>query len=129
MKKIKLLFESLPEPSVLFDELSKIKLDDINKYWLSNGLQLPKNNDEDRKIADIYRRKEEISYKKNKPEGMDWPQTIDKKSGKDRDVKRTFSIWKKGKILYINTYASGSNTPPAEHFNEIQNELINKHLI
>ena len=59
---------------------------------------------------------------------MDWPQTIDKKSGKDRDVKRTFSIWKKGKILYINTYASGSNTPPAEHFNDIQNELINKHL-
>tara|TARA_B100000768_G_scaffold144580_1_gene137157 strand:+ start:395 stop:652 length:258 start_codon:yes stop_codon:yes gene_type:complete len=55
MKKIKLLFESLPEPSVLFDELSKIKLDDINKYWLGNGLQLPKNNDEDRKIADIYR--------------------------------------------------------------------------
>jgi len=55
MKKIKLLFESLPEPTVLFDELSKIKLDDINKYWLSNGLQLPKNNDEDRKIADIYR--------------------------------------------------------------------------
>ena len=76
-----------------------------------------------------FERKEEISYKKNKPEGMDWPQTIDKKSGKDRDVKRTFSIWKKGKILYINTYASGSNTPPAEHFNEIQNELINKHLI
>ena len=72
--------------------------------------------------------KEEISYK-NIPEGMDWPQIIDKKSGKDRDVKRTFSIWKKGKILYINTYASGSNTPPAEHFNEIQNELINKHLI
>ena len=55
MKQIKLLFESLPEPTVLFDELSKIKLDDINKYWLSNGLQLPKNNDEDRKIADIYR--------------------------------------------------------------------------
>lgn len=55
MKKIKLLFESLPEPTVLIDELSKIKLDDINKYWLSNGLQLPKNNDEDRKIADIYR--------------------------------------------------------------------------
>ena len=76
-----------------------------------------------------FERKEEISYKKNKPEGMDWPQTIDKKSGKDRDVKRTFSIWKKGKILYINTYASGSNTPPAEHFNEIQNELIRKHLI
>lgn len=72
--------------------------------------------------------KEEISYK-NIPEGMDWPQIIDKKSGKDRDVKRTFSIWEKGKILYINTYASGSNTPPAEHFNEIQNELINKHLI
>jgi hypothetical protein len=76
-----------------------------------------------------FERKKEISYKKNKPEGMDWPQTIDKKSGKDRDVKRTFSIWKKGKILYINTYASGSNTPPAEHFNEIQNELIRKHLI
>ena len=75
-----------------------------------------------------FERKEEISYKKNKPEGMDWPQTIDKKSGKDRDVKRTFSIWEKGKILYINTYASGSNTPPAEHFNEIQNELINKYL-
>ncbi len=55
MKKIKLLFESLPEPTVLFDELSKIKLENINKYWLSNGLQLPKNNDEDRKIADIYR--------------------------------------------------------------------------
>ena len=45
VKKIKTLLESLPEPSVLFDELSKIKLDDINKYWLSNGLQLPKNND------------------------------------------------------------------------------------
>jgi len=70
----------------------------------------------------------EISYKKNKPEGMDWPQTIDKKSGKDRDVKRTFSIWEKGKILYINTYASGSNTPPADHFDEIQNKLINKYL-
>ena len=55
VKKIKTLLESLPEPSVLFDELSKIKLDDINKYWLSNGLQLPKNNDEDRKTADIYR--------------------------------------------------------------------------
>lgn len=55
VKKIKTLLESLPEPSVLFDELSKIKLDDINKYWLSNGLQLPKNNVEDRKIADIYR--------------------------------------------------------------------------
>lgn len=72
--------------------------------------------------------KEEISYQKNKPEGMDWPQTIDKDSGKDRDVKRTFSIWKKGKILYINTYASGSNTPPAEHFDEIQNQLIEKYL-
>jgi Leucine-rich repeat (LRR) protein len=55
MKKIEMIFESLPEPTVLFDELSKIKLDDINKYWLSNALQLPKNNDEDRKIADIYR--------------------------------------------------------------------------
>ena len=55
MKQIKLLFESLPEPTVLFDELSKIKLANINKYWLSNGLQLPKNNDEDRQIADIYR--------------------------------------------------------------------------
>ncbi|MDC0630102.1 hypothetical protein OAP26_06675 [Flavobacteriaceae bacterium] len=43
-------------------------------------------------------------------------------------IKRTFSIWKKGKILYINTYASGSNTPPAEHFDEIQNQLINKYL-
>ena len=71
----------------------------------------------------------EISYKKNKPEGMDWPQTIDKKSGKDRDVKRSFSIWERGEVLYLNTYASGSNTPPAEHFNEIQNELIRKHLI
>ena len=55
---------------------------------------------------------DKISYQKNKPEGMDWPQTIDKKSGKYRDVKRTFSIWKKGNILYINTYAQGSNTPP-----------------
>ncbi len=55
VKKIKTLLESLAEPSVLFDELSKIKLEDINKYWLSNGLQLPKNNDEDRKKADIYR--------------------------------------------------------------------------
>jgi Leucine-rich repeat (LRR) protein len=55
VKKIKTLLESLPEPSVLFDELSKIKLEVINKYWLSNGLQLPKNNDEDRQIADIYR--------------------------------------------------------------------------
>ena len=71
---------------------------------------------------------DEISYQKNKPEGIDWPQTIDKKSGKDRDVKRTFSIWGKGKILYINTYASGSNTPPADHFDEIQNKLINKYL-
>ena len=60
---------------------------------------------------------------------MDWPQTIDKKSGKDRDVKRSFSIWERGEVLYLNTYASGSNTPPAEHFNEIQNELIRKHLI
>ena len=76
-----------------------------------------------------FERKEEISYKKNKPEGMDWPQTIDKKSGKDRDVKRSFSIWERGEVLYLNTYASGSNTPPAEHFNEIQNELIRKHLI
>ena len=76
-----------------------------------------------------FERLDEISYQENKPEGIDWPQTIDEDSGKDRDVKRTFSIWKKGKILYINTYASGSNTPPAEHFNEIQYELINKHLI
>ena len=76
-----------------------------------------------------FKRLDEISYQENKPEGIDWPQTIDEDSGKDRDVKRTFSIWKKGKILYINTFASGSNTPPAEHFNEIQNELIRKHLI
>lgn len=75
-----------------------------------------------------FKRLDEISYQENKPEGIDWPQTIDEDSGKDRDVKRTFSIWKKGKILYINTYASGSNTPPAKHFNEIQNELINRHL-
>lgn len=75
-----------------------------------------------------FERLDEISYQENKPEGIDWPQTIDEDSGKDRDVKRTFSIWKKGKILYINTYASGSNTPPAKHFNEIQNELINRHL-
>ena len=72
---------------------------------------------------------EEISYKKNKPEGMVWPQKIDDKSGNNRDVQRTFSIWKKGKIIYFNTYASGSNTPPADHFDDIQNELINKHLI
>ena len=70
----------------------------------------------------------EISYKNNKPEGMDWPQTMDEKSGKDRDVKRTFSIWKKGKILYLNTYASGSNTPPADHFDDILNDLIKNHL-
>ena len=75
-----------------------------------------------------FERLDEISYQENKPEGIDWPQTIDEDSGKDRDVKRTFSIWKKGKILYINTYASGSNTPPAKHFNEIQNKLIEKHL-
>ena len=72
--------------------------------------------------------KEEISYQKNKPQGMDWPQTKDKDSGKDRDVKRTFSIWKKENIYYINTYASGSNNPPGEHFNEIQNELIKKYI-
>ena len=75
----------------------------------------------------VFVREKEISYQ-NKPEGIDWPQTKDEVSGKDRDVKRTFSIWKKGKILYINTYASGSNTPPAEHFDEIQNQLINKYL-
>jgi len=80
----------------------------------------------DNKKTDFVREKE-ISYQ-NKPEGIDWPQTKDKVSGKDRDVKRTFSIWKKGKILYINTYASGSNNPPSEDFNEIQNGLINKYV-
>lgn len=80
----------------------------------------------DNKKTDFVREKE-ISYQ-NKPEGIDWPQTKDKVSGKDRDVYRTFSIWKKGKILYINTYASGSNNPPSEDFNEIQNELINKYV-
>ncbi len=43
-------------------------------------------------------------------------------------IKRSFSIWERGKILYVNTYASGSNTPPADHFDEIQNKLINKYL-
>jgi hypothetical protein len=44
-------------------------------------------------------------------------------------IKRSFSIWERGEVLYLNTYASGSNTPPADHFDEIQNELIRKHLI
>ena len=82
----------------------------------------------DNKKSD-FKRLEVISYKGKKPEGIDWPQTIDEKSGKDRDVQRTFTIWKKGKILYLNTYASGSNTPPAAHFDGIQNGLIRKHLI
>jgi hypothetical protein len=40
-------------------------------------------------------------------------------------IKRTFSIWKKGKILYLNTYASGSNNPPSEkYFFEIEKEFF-----
>ena len=43
-------------------------------------------------------------------------------------VKRSFSIWEKDGILYFNTYASGSNSPPGDHFDEIQNDLIKRHL-
>jgi len=45
-------------------------------------------------------------------------------------VKRSFSIWKRKEILYLNVHSpnGGGNNPPAEHFNEIQNQLINKHL-
>lgn len=69
---------------------------------------------------------EERSYKENKPEELNWPQKKDKNSGMDRDVKRSFSIWEKDGIKYFNTYASGSNSPPAEYFDTIQNDLINK---
>ena len=55
VKKIKTLLESLPEPSVLLEELSKLKKEDINKYWVSNALQIPKNNAEEKKKADINR--------------------------------------------------------------------------
>lgn len=43
-------------------------------------------------------------------------------------VQRSFSIWEKDGILYFNTYASGSNSPPGDHFDEIQNDLIKRHL-
>lgn len=55
VKKIKTLLEFFPEPAVLIEELSKLKKEDIDKYWLSNALQLPKNNEEEMKIADISR--------------------------------------------------------------------------
>lgn len=71
---------------------------------------------------------EERSHKENKPKDLNWPQKIDKNSGIDRDVKRSFSIWEKDGIKYFNTYASGSNSPPGDHFDEIQNDLIKRHL-
>ena len=37
------------------EELNKIKKEDIHKYWVSNALQTPKNNDEEKKKADINR--------------------------------------------------------------------------
>lgn len=43
-------------------------------------------------------------------------------------VQRSFSIWEKAGILYFNTYASGSNSTPGVHFDEIQNDLIKRHL-
>ena len=43
-------------------------------------------------------------------------------------VQRSFSIWEKDGIFYFNTYASGSNSTPGVHFDEIQNQLINKYL-
>lgn len=55
VKIIKTLLESLPEPSVLLEQLSKLKKEDINKYWVSNALQIPKNNAEEKKKADINR--------------------------------------------------------------------------
>ena len=72
--------------------------------------------------------KNEISNLKNKPKELDWPQTKDKKSGKDRDVNRSFSIWKRKEIFYLNTYASGSNKSPGEDFIEIEKKLIKEYL-
>ena len=43
-------------------------------------------------------------------------------------VQRSFSIWEKDGIFYFNTWASGSNSTPGVHFDEIQNQLINKYL-
>jgi Leucine-rich repeat (LRR) protein len=46
MKKIEELFAALSEPTVLRDGLSSIKIEDINKYWMSGKLQQPKGEDE-----------------------------------------------------------------------------------
>ena len=43
-------------------------------------------------------------------------------------VQRSFSIWEKAGIFYFNTYASGSNSTPGVHFDEIQNDFIKRHL-
>ena len=88
--------------SKLFDEEFTFLEDDYKTY--NNCLEKSKEYEPEEKMTAI---------------PYNWPMKF---------IKRTFSIWKKGKILYINTYASGSNTPPADHFDEIQNKLITKYL-
>lgn len=88
--------------SKLFDEEFTF-LEDDNKTY-KNCLEKSKKYEPEEKMIDI---------------PYNWPMKF---------IKRSFSIWERGEVLYLNSYASGSNTPPAEHFDEIQNQLINKYL-
>ncbi|TJY31852.1 hypothetical protein [Pontimicrobium aquaticum] len=52
---------------------------------------------------------------------LGWP-----KNKKEQLSKRFFSIWKHKEtgIKYFNTYSFGSNTPPSDNWNEIQNYIL-----
>ena len=88
--------------SKLFDEEFTFLEDDYKTY--NNCLEKSKEYEPEEKMTAI---------------PYNWPMKF---------IKRTFSIWKRGEVLYLNSYASGSNTPPADHFDEIQNKLITKYL-
>ena len=71
-----------------------------------------------------FKLEEEISNLKNCPKN--WP----RHKRKNHLYNRHFSIWthSKSEIKYFNTYAPGSNSTPGVHFDEIQNDLIKRHL-
>jgi hypothetical protein len=126
-------FQKLKMDTQIISYLDKYVFDVIDKVIKNSNLKIVIS--VGKAYFDIFENKvsgfnklEEISHKENKPEELNWPQKKDKNSGMDRDLERSFSIWKKGEILYFNTYASGSNSPPADHFDTIQNDLIKRHL-
>lgn len=107
-----------------FEAVEELSNKSDEKFILLKSSKILKENQPYLKLQE----KEEEKTIKTSKIPLHWPSKEKSNCLARTFVNRNFSIWKRNDTFYFNTWASGSNNPPAARFDNILEDLLKKYI-